>query len=92
MRIAVTGATGFVGRHFVEHALAASHAVSALHRPESGKKQALVRELQARGVELHAGDVADRASLQPALRGPTASAISPRRSAKPASPTTIFSR
>ncbi|HWN05666.1 MAG TPA: NAD-dependent epimerase/dehydratase family protein [Steroidobacteraceae bacterium] len=69
MRIFVTGATGFVGRHFVEHALAASHQVSALHRPESPKKQALVEDLQARGVDFHAGDVEDQASLESAMRG-----------------------
>ncbi len=69
MRIVVTGATGFLGRHFVAHALAASHAVSALNRPASPKKRVLIRELQARGVEFHAGDVQDRASLEPAMRG-----------------------
>jgi nucleoside-diphosphate-sugar epimerase len=67
--IAVTGATGFVGRHFVEHALAASHAISALHRPDSLGKHPLIGELQALGVEFHAGDVEDRASLQAAMRG-----------------------
>ena len=69
MRIFVTGATGFVGRHFVEHALAASHDVSALHRPESPNKRALVEDLEAGGVDLHAGDVEDRASLESAMRG-----------------------
>lgn len=69
MRIFVTGATGFVGRHFVEHALAASHDVSALHRPESSGRQALVEDLRRRGVSFHPGDVGDRASLEQALRG-----------------------
>jgi dihydroflavonol-4-reductase len=69
LRIAVTGATGFVGRHFVEHALAASHDVSALHRPESPNKQALVEDLEAGGVDLHAGDVEDSASLESVMRG-----------------------
>ena len=69
MRIFVTGATGFVGRHFVEHALAESHDVSALHRPESPNRQALVGDLEAGGVDLHAGDVEDRASLESAMRG-----------------------
>lgn len=69
MRIAVTGATGFVGRHFAEHALSASHAVSALNRPASPRKQELIRDLEARGADFHAGDVGDAASLLPAMRG-----------------------
>jgi dihydroflavonol-4-reductase len=69
VRIAVTGATGFVGRHFVEHALAAGHEIAALHRPASPRKQALVQEMRARGVEFHPGDVGDPASLRSAMRG-----------------------
>lgn len=68
MRIVVTGAMGFVGRHFVEVALAGGHQVSALHRPPSPRKQALIRELQARGVEFHGGDVGDIQSLRSAMR------------------------
>jgi dihydroflavonol-4-reductase len=69
VRIAVTGATGFVGRHFVAHALAAGHEIAALHRPASPRKQALVQEMQARGVEFHPGDVGDPASLRSAMHG-----------------------
>ncbi len=69
MRIAVTGAPGFVGRHFVERALAESHEVAALHRPGSAEKQALAEELRAKGAELFAGDVGDAASLEPLMCG-----------------------
>ena len=69
MRIVVTGATGFVGQHFVDHALTAGHSVAALHRIESPKRARLVREMQSRGVEFHAGNVRDPASLQTAMRG-----------------------
>lgn len=69
MRLVVTGATGFIGRHFVDHALAAGHAVAALHRPESPQKEALVRDMRARGVEFFAGDVGDPQTLRPAMRG-----------------------
>jgi nucleoside-diphosphate-sugar epimerase len=69
MRIVVTGATGFVGQHFVDHALTAGHSVAALHRIESPKRARLVRDLQSRGVEFHPGNVRDPASLQTAMRG-----------------------
>ena len=69
MRIVVTGATGFVGRHFVDHALAAGHAISALHRRVSPRKQALVSNMEAHGVRFHHGDVSDPASLASAMRG-----------------------
>lgn len=69
MRVVVTGAMGFMGRHFVDAALSGGHQVSALHRAASPGKQALVRGLQARGVEFHTGDVGDKQSLQIAMRG-----------------------
>lgn len=69
MRLVVTGATGFMGRHFVDAALSGGHRISALHRATSPEKQVLVRGLQARGVEFHAGDVGDPQSLQSAMRG-----------------------
>jgi nucleoside-diphosphate-sugar epimerase len=68
MRIVVTGATGFVGRHFVDRALAAGHQVAAVHRRPS-RKQALVRDMESRGVRFHRGDVRDPATLAPAMHG-----------------------
>lgn len=69
MRIVVTGATGFVGRHFVEAALSGGHQVSALYRPTTPDKLALMHELQARGVAFHAGELGDLRSLRAAMRG-----------------------
>ena len=45
MRIFITGATGFIGSHFMNHALSAGHEVVALRRTaESMPRVALVRE------------------------------------------------
>ena len=69
MRIVVTGATGFVGRHFVEMRWRLpTPSRRCIGRRRRGKQE-LIRELQARGVEFHAGDVGDPASLQAAMRG-----------------------
>ena len=65
--IAVTGATGFVGKHVVERLLAEpTLEVRCLVRPSSD-----VRGLEAMGsrVSLHEGDVCDRSSLGGLLRG-----------------------
>ena len=54
MRIALTGATGFVGGHVVDAALAAGHEVVALTRRTRGARD---------GVEWVAGSLEDQASL-----------------------------
>ena len=54
MRIALTGATGFVGGHVVDAALAAGHEVVALTRRTKGPRE---------GVEWVAGSLEDGASL-----------------------------
>ena len=60
--IAVTGATGFVGRHVVPHLEAAGHRIRAVSRggrlPEWGER-----------VEAHGGDVVTGAGLDEALAG-----------------------
>ena len=58
MRVAVTGATGFVGRHIVNLLLSRGHAVRLLART-----RARARSLAARGAEVVAGDLADRTAL-----------------------------
>jgi len=62
MRVAVTGATGFIGRYMVRGALAAGHQVRVLVRP--GREAALQLAPEDAGrVELHTGDLTDAASL-----------------------------
>lgn len=55
MRLAVTGATGFVGGHVLEQALGAGHEVRALARSE---------QRRCAGVEWIAGSLADRVCLE----------------------------
>ena len=54
MRLAVTGATGFVGSHLLHRALDAGHAVRALARREQAPRT---------GVEWIGGSLSDQASL-----------------------------
>jgi len=64
MTVFLTGATGFVGGALVRHLVAAGHRVRALVRsPDKA------RELAALGVELHAGDVANKPSMRAPMRG-----------------------
>jgi dihydroflavonol-4-reductase len=63
-RYFVTGATGFVGGELVKQLLGRGHQVVALVRaPEKATF------LQALGVEMHAGDITDRASLRRPMEG-----------------------
>ena len=55
MKLAVTGATGFVGSHLVDVATAAGHEVIALTRREQAPRE---------GVTWVAGDLHDRAALE----------------------------
>src|SRR5688572_22476042 len=69
VRIFVTGATGFIGAHFIETALAAGHRVTGLYRAEGSDNQLALARLRQLGVDLKRGDVLDPASLGEALRG-----------------------
>lgn len=60
MKLALTGATGFVGQALVDQALNAGHEVSALARRE---------QLFRMGVEWVAGDLADQPALRRLVRG-----------------------
>lgn len=62
MRIAVTGAGGFVGRHFVRHATAAGHEIVALHRRRSATLTA-----RRSSVTVRHADVLDRSALDAAV-------------------------
>jgi nucleoside-diphosphate-sugar epimerase len=69
VRIFVTGATGFIGAHFVEHALTAGHEVIGLHRSKRVDSGQIAALLQRRGAQLIRGDILDPASFQEALGG-----------------------
>jgi nucleoside-diphosphate-sugar epimerase len=60
----VTGATGFIGAELVKQLIGRGHKVSALVR--SPQKAAFLKTL---GVELHAGDITDRQTLQEPMTG-----------------------
>jgi nucleoside-diphosphate-sugar epimerase len=65
MTLLVTGATGLVGSHVVEHALARGLRVRALVRPASPGRE----ELRALGVDEAVGVLGDEAALLAACRG-----------------------
>ena len=69
MRIFVTGATGFIGAHFVERALAEGHDVVGLYRSDGAKHRAVIERLRAHGASLRRGDVLNPESFAATLRG-----------------------
>jgi dihydroflavonol-4-reductase len=69
MQIFVTGATGFIGAHFIEAALDAGHDVIGLYRSDSPRQQALIEYLRERGAILRRGDVLQPETLAAAMRG-----------------------
>lgn len=69
MQIFVTGATGFIGAHFIETALDAGHAVTGLYRSDSPRQRALIAHLRERGAVLQRGDVLEPESFAAAMRG-----------------------
>jgi nucleoside-diphosphate-sugar epimerase len=66
LRVAVTGATGFIGRYLVRGLAAAGHTVRALVRP--GREGAFEPPFVP-PAELHVGDLTDAASLAGFLAG-----------------------
>lgn len=66
MRILVTGASGFVGRHFVDHAMAAGHEIVALHRRRRSNGS-LPAPRHRSGVVVRYADVLDRDALDAAV-------------------------
>jgi dihydroflavonol-4-reductase len=64
MRTLITGASGFVGSAVLRQLIRKGHAVRALVRPNSDR-----RNLDGLGVETVIGDLTDPASMGPALAG-----------------------
>jgi nucleoside-diphosphate-sugar epimerase len=69
MKVFVTGAGGFIGSHFIEHALAQGHEVAGIYRSDSEPRRELIARLRTAGADLHQGDVTDPASVESALSG-----------------------
>lgn len=66
MRIAVTGATGFIGRYMVHGLARAGHDVRVLARP--GREGAIEKPAE-RAIEIHSGDITNAKSLEGYLDG-----------------------
>lgn len=66
MKIAITGATGFIGRYMLHGMSAAGHDVRVLVRP--GRESA-VDQPPGKPAEIHTGDITDAASLEGFLDG-----------------------
>lgn len=66
MRIAITGATGFIGQYMVRGMAADGHDVRVLAR--RGRETAIERP-PGKALEIHTGDLTDRASLDGFLAG-----------------------
>jgi len=69
MRIFVTGATGFIGAHFVERALAEGHQVIGLHRSDGPRHRTCIEHLRSHGADLRRGDILKPESFAQALEG-----------------------
>ena len=61
MKLLVTGACGFIGSHFVEHALAAGHDVVGLCRGDRVDQRPTYVHLRRLGARMISGDVLDGA-------------------------------
>lgn len=68
MRVLVTGATGFIGLHLVPRLLQLGHAVRTLIRHNTRSHPARVQALEDQGAEIVFGDLANRASIEKAVR------------------------
>ena len=66
MRIAITGATGFLGRYLVRQLAGAGHQLRCWHRPDSDRGGF---EKQADAIEWLPGSLGDPAAVRELIRG-----------------------
>ena len=66
MRIAITGATGFLGRYLVRQFAGAGHQLRCWHRPDSDRGGF---EKQADTIEWLPGSLGDQAAVRELVRG-----------------------
>ncbi len=69
MQVFVTGATGFIGTHFIERALAAGHTITGLYRSHGVRNEARLDFLRQRGTRLARGDILDVDTLSGPMEG-----------------------
>ena len=69
MHIFVTGATGFIGAHFIERALSAGHSVTGLYRTERRGDDGIPALLRGRGAALVRGDILQPETFASSLAG-----------------------
>jgi nucleoside-diphosphate-sugar epimerase len=65
MRIAITGATGFLGRYIVRHFAEAGHQLRCWHRPDSDLSGF---EKHADAIEWHSGSLGDETAVRELVR------------------------
>lgn len=65
MKIFITGATGFIGSHLVQRLLQSKHELNCLVR----KNNLAANELKKLGVNIHFGDVTNKPSILPGMKG-----------------------
>jgi len=68
MKLFVTGACGFIGSHFVEHAIAAGHHIVGLRRGDRAEARPTATLLDGLGVQWVEGDVLQPETLHQALQ------------------------
>src|SRR4051794_22247898 len=66
MRIAITGATGFLGRYLVDHLAGAGHQLRCWYRPGSDRSGF---EARADAIEWLPGSLGDEAAVRELVRG-----------------------
>jgi len=69
MKVLVTGGSGFIGSHLVDHLLTRNKEVVVLDDFSSGKREYLDQALELGGVEIVEGSILDNDVLAKAIEG-----------------------